>query len=382
MELTSRQSRTGDADGVYRITAPSFSAASLYWSYGVQIAEEWTALAHFPLNEEGNGVYVHGGGQHIPDGITHVAAVLKDADGNTQTVYVPVSVKENIQTIDGVRFCVMSDLHLSAKSGRIHRALRLGQNADCVLLVGDMTNDGSGVQLREFAKWIDEELNGVPVLCVTGNHDYPRWPIPLIPCEEIEDYPSFQRWILRRARTLGVQTEETACGAYRAWVKGVPVIGLNAVSHFRTFVFQRGEQLACLEKWLAESDGRSIVMCHAPLLSHNPVRTKETHPAYLSRDKELQEILDQMGNCIFLSGHTHISANDDAECLQTDDGHGNLYINDSSVTRTMMVRGAASPDAEWLDGAVIHLTVDGAHMSLTGQCISSQKYISRAHYRF
>jgi len=48
----------------------------------------------------------------------------------------------------------------------------------------------------------------------------------------------------------------------------------------------------------------------------------------------------------------------------------------------MMVGGAKSPDAEWLDGAVIHLTVDGAHMSLTGQCISSQKYISRAHYRF
>lgn len=79
-----------------------------------------------------------------------------------------------------VRLAVMSDLHLSSQPGRIRRALRLARAADCVLMVGDLTNDGLPDQFHRLLQCMDEEIPETPVLAVTGNHDYPARPLPLI----------------------------------------------------------------------------------------------------------------------------------------------------------------------------------------------------------
>lgn len=42
-----------------------------------------------------------------------------------------------------MRILAMSDLHLSKKPWQVRKALRMGSNADLVLLAGDLVNDGT-----------------------------------------------------------------------------------------------------------------------------------------------------------------------------------------------------------------------------------------------
>ncbi|MGN0399101.1 MAG: metallophosphoesterase, partial [Blautia sp.] len=72
-----------------------------------------------------------------------------------------------------MRLMVMSDLHLSKKPWQVRCALRMGADADAVLLVGDLTNDGTLEQMELMHQCIKEVLPDTPVLAVTGNHDYP-----------------------------------------------------------------------------------------------------------------------------------------------------------------------------------------------------------------
>ena len=55
-----------------------------------------------------------------------------------------------------LRIGVMSDLHLSAKPYRIRSAMRLLQDVDCILLAGDLTNDGLPEQFELFRQCIEE----------------------------------------------------------------------------------------------------------------------------------------------------------------------------------------------------------------------------------
>ena len=47
----------------------------------------------------------------------------------------------------------MSDLHLSKKPWQVRKALKMGENAHMVLLVGDLTNDGTPEQLANYSFW-------------------------------------------------------------------------------------------------------------------------------------------------------------------------------------------------------------------------------------
>ena len=47
-----------------------------------------------------------------------------------------------------MRLMVMSDLHLSKKPWQVRCALKMGMDADAVLLVGDLTNDGTPEQME------------------------------------------------------------------------------------------------------------------------------------------------------------------------------------------------------------------------------------------
>ena len=88
-----------------------------------------------------------------------------------------------------VRFVIMSDLHLSKKPWQVRRALRMGAGADGVLLVGDLTNDGTPAQMVLMQQCIADCLPDTPVFAVAGNHDYPYQPSPMIR-EGMCDYPA------------------------------------------------------------------------------------------------------------------------------------------------------------------------------------------------
>lgn len=116
--------------------------------------------------------------------------------------------------------------------------------------------------------------------------------------EEICDYPALQDWLLKRQPYPYILDES---GAYAVRAGGIEVIGLNCAWHWRRFKFVDGAQLKWLEAHLDHNDAvRHIILCHAPLLAHNP-RRGEAKP-YLSRDAQLQSILDAHKNIILFQG--------------------------------------------------------------------------------
>ena len=57
-----------------------------------------------------------------------------------------------------MKLVIMSDLHLSKKPWQVRKALKMGEGADVVLLVGDLTNDGTPEQMALMQKCIAEVL--------------------------------------------------------------------------------------------------------------------------------------------------------------------------------------------------------------------------------
>jgi predicted phosphodiesterase len=324
-----------------------------------------------------------GGGRAIPPEATHIAAELIAPDFEAREVLLQPLPSERIAhpPRPSICFAVMSDLHLSGKSGRIRRALRLAKDADCVLLAGDMTNDGAPNQFELFRQCIEEELPNVPVLAVAGNHDFPLNPLPMINVG-VERCDLFQTWLLERASRMDVDCAWHACGAYSAAFKGIDIVGLNAVSHWRRFVFPHGDQVRWLGSHLdSHPDAKHIVLCHAPLAAHNPGRNPDDAP-YLSRDQAIQQIIDASHSVILVSGHTHISLNDAKGCVEYDSGRKNLYINDSSVAPTALRTPEFLTDHEWVDGAVLRLCIGEETVEISSQSLSSGKKIARGYYRY
>lgn len=259
-----------------------------------------------------------------------------------------------------MKFLVMSDLHLSRKPWQVRKALRMGEGMDAVLLAGDLTNDGTPAQLQLMQKCIAEVLPDTPVFAVAGNHDYPHQPSPMIR-RGICDYPALEEWLLSRQPYPYIADDS---GAWAVRMGQTEIIGLNCVSHWRRFKFQDGDQLKWLQTHLDTGDARwHILLCHAPLLAHNPKRS-DTKP-YLSRDEKLQHILDTHRNILFLSGHTHVSMESAVGCVEYDQGHSNIYINDGSIRPTTLLTSQGLPEAEPACGNVVQLGVSAEGITVT-----------------
>ena len=226
--------------------------------------------------------------------------------------------------------CLMSALHLGKKQMRVEWALANAARYDAVVFAGDMVSDGTPEQFRKLHRIVEKYLDGIPVFCAAGNHDFP---LDHIPEKEdgVYDYYSFQEAMRRRSENLGAIWRQDKSGAYYAQFGNMAFMGINCVTYYRRFKFEDGAQLVALDEWLkGDSSQRRIIICHAPLIAHNPRREKNGHP-YLSRDSRLQEIVDRHGNIIFVSGHTHFSPILSEKCIEYDSAHKNVYINDGSI---------------------------------------------------
>ena len=122
-----------------------------------------------------------------------------------------------------MRILAMSDLHLSKKPWQVRKALRMGSDADLVLLAGDLVNDGTPEQWACMHTCIAEVLPDTPVLAVAGNHDYPRYPSPLIR-REICDYQSLAEWLLGRQ---SYPATVDSSGAWAIHCGEAEILGLN-----------------------------------------------------------------------------------------------------------------------------------------------------------
>ena len=381
MRFDLRLTAPGCADGEYILHAPGYAHAELFWADSHGPLENRTAFAYLALDGSGEGRFGFAGQRAIPFEATHAAACLTAPGQPDIFILAPLPTHPCFSSeTPFMRIGVMSDLHLSSKPWRIRKAMRLLKDTDCVLIAGDMTNDGLPAQLERFYQLIEEELPGVPVLAVTGNHDYPARPLPLIRTG-VNDYCALQEKLLERASSLGVSCLCDVSGAYHARLNGCSFFGLNAVSHFRRFVFSGGSQLDFLQERLrACTDARRFILCHAPLQHHNPNAADRLAAPYLSRDSRLQSMIDEAGSIMFISGHTHVSLNDNAGCIGHDAVCGNIYLNDSSVTRTAL--SDENAPAEWTDGAVVTISLYENHAQLSARSVSSGRMISRGFYRF
>lgn len=251
-----------------------------------------------------------------------------------------------------MRIIAMSDLHLSRKPWQVRRAFAMAGNADLVLLVGDLVNDGTPEQFELMKRCISELLPDSPVLAVAGNHDYPALPSPMIR-EGICDYPALQDWLLKRQPYPYILDDS---GAYAVRAGQIEVIGLNCVWHWRRFKFVDGAQLRWLENHLDRSDAaRHIILCHAPPRAYNPKGI--CLKPYLSRDEQLQRILDNCKNIVFLSGHTHISMQSPG-CFGLDARQNNLYFNIGSIRPTTLLKDGREEATEAADGNLVRLVIE------------------------
>lgn len=250
-----------------------------------------------------------------------------------------------------MKLVLMSDLHLSKNPWQVRKALKMGKGADGVLIAGDLTNDGTPEQMQRMQNCIAEVLPDTPVLAVAGNHDYPHQPSPMIH-EGIGDYSALQGWLLNRQPHPHILDDS---GAWAVDMGKIEVIGLNCVTHWQRFKFTDGDQLKWLETHLSTSKAQwHIILCHAPLLTHNPKRS-DTKP-YLSRDEKLQGIIDAHQNIIFVSGHTHVSMESSVGCVEHDEGRNNFYINDGSIRPTTVLTAEGLPETEPAAGNVVDLS--------------------------
>ena len=269
-----------------------------------------------------------------------------------------------------LQFAVMSDLHLSKKPWQVRKALKMGESTDAVLLVGDLTNDGTAEQMAMMQRCISEVLPDTPVLAVAGNHDYPHQPSPMIR-EGICDYLALQDWLLDRQPHPYILDDS---GAWLVRIGEIEIIGLNCVWHWRRFKFKDGAQLKWLEQHLDNSNARwHIILCHAPLLAHNPKRS-DTKP-YLSRDEQLQKIIDAHENIIFISGHTHVSMESPIGCVEHDEARNNIYINDGSIRPTTLLTAEGLPEAEPADGNVVELRIEDNRIKITVVSTKSGQHV-------
>lgn len=370
----------GKADGEYRIHAPGCAAALLLWADSLGVLPDWTAFAAVPLDSFGRGKFRFQGGRAIPPEATHIC-VRTVSDSLMEWEERLFRIPEGFCTKPmekRIRLCVMSDLHLSAKAGTVRKAFSAASGADALLLAGDVTNDGTPEQYSLLKECIQECLPGTKVFSVVGNHDIPR--TTQKSDGVVWDYPSFQKWLLERS---GEEYINGPDGAYAVRLEEMELFGIQAVAERQKFFFEEGRQLEWLDRRLSEPYGARwrILLCHAPLLHHNPVRLAGTHNPYLNRDKQLQEIINRHGRILFVSGHTHLSVNDSAGCAEWDKGKKNIYVNAASIRPTDLPLSEWMQPAEWKTGTLLELSINGGNVEITARSVKDGKKHARGYYQ-
>ena len=375
----------GCAQGKYNIVkAKGCILAVLRWGDDAGPLNHWGPFAYVPIDPAGNGTFFFSGKRGIPKGATHVWArcfthdftSFEDVSGKIPDRYIPSEASPD----DMERFSILTDLHLSSKPWKITRALRATES-DTIFLLGDSTNDGLPEQFDRFKACIAETVPDKAILPVTGNHDVLHASRG-DSSDGCKNYADFQRHLLQRAERKGYIVSYAPDGrAYSVCIGGLDIIGLQCVTNKRMFIFPEGKQIDWLEHHLETTSASwHIVLCHAPLLAHNPNRN--TGQPYLHKDKRIQEIVDRKGRVIFLSGHTHVSPNILTGNGKYDREHHNIYLDCGSVvaTDTSGEMGLMSPD--WKDGCKAELSAARDEIEICMSSIESGIRFPRGYYRF
>ena len=245
---------------------------------------------------------------------------------------------------------IISDLHLYNKSVGVEKALSLLRQVDLILIAGDIADRAQKAQYDILLKSVSEQLSNVPIYCVSGNHDNPA--------RNDTNYREFEEKI----NTAYPAILDDSGAFYQYVGEDVDIVGLNPTYHQKQFFFSnKGQQLAFLQKQLSVSTAQyHIVLCHPPLIAHNPQRTMEMTPYIaMEQDRKLQEIINEKGNIVFVAGHTHF-----APTVEWDGKCRNLYINNGSICPTTL--NNCSVKTQQGNVTFLKLDVDGVSVVIKG----------------
>lgn len=371
----------GCAQGKYTIKAKGYILGILRWGGEEAPLPDWDPFAYVPIDPAGNGSFFFSGRRAIPEAATHIWARLflpdfsafEDAAVQIPQRYLPTGSPQEVQCLS-----VLTDLHLSAKPWMVKRALG-STESPVILLLGDSTNDGRSEQFQCFMSCIEKTVPDKSIFPVIGNHDvlHPSHPDSADGCS---GYEAFQSALLTGRNGYAVSFAPDR-RAYSVRIGELDVIGLQCVTGGRKFLFPQGEQIDWLEKHLSETSAQwHIILCHAPILRHNPNRNDG--PPYLDRNKRLEEIIDRCGRIIFLSGHTHVSPNVLIGSGEYDERHGNIYLDCGSVVDTDISLENGLMAADWKDGCKTELKITRDSLEICMSSISSGMKFPRGYYKF
>ena len=374
----------GCARGKYTVRARGCILAVLRWGTAEAPLENWGPFAYVPVDPVGNGAFFFEGFRGIPVEATHVWAACWAGDfSSREDVSAPIPAQflpEADTPEDTLRFSVLTDLHLNSKPWMIRQALRSAESG-FIFLLGDSSNDGLKEQFDAFGACIDEIVPEKIILPVTGNHDVLH-AYRDASQDGCGNYAAFQKWLLQKAEARGYGISFDPEGrAYALKIGSLDVIGLQCVTDKRRFLFPEGRQIDWLEDRLRFTAAAwHIILCHAPLLKHNPNRN-EGMP-YLDKNRRLQELVDSTGGVIFLNGHTHVSPNGPEGNGEFDKPRRNIYLDCGSVVATDISRidGLMAPD--WKDGCVTELAVARDLVEIRMRSVRSGIGFPRGYYRF
>jgi Icc-related predicted phosphoesterase len=200
-----------------------------------------------------------------------------------------------------VRVAAMADLHVHKDRHAENRPLfaEISQNADVLVLCGDLTNLGT----PEEAKHLAGDLSAVriPILAVLGNHDYHSGKT-----EEVKD-------VLRRANVLFLDEDETfeLNGVGFAGIKGfgggfsahmLSSFGEEATKHF---VSEAVKESLALEHAMQRLDTPRVVviMHYVPVAETAMGEPLEIFP-FLGCSR-MAETIDRFNVVAAFHGHAH-----------------------------------------------------------------------------
>ncbi len=354
MQLNVKRRNNETADGVFTVKAKGCVLAYLYWANEDGALSDWTAFGVVPLHASNStGSFILKGERAIPKQTSHI--LVRAVSEDFKTVYEELFPFENsyIDNADEIIFraTVLSDLHTTNKVGTLNRALETVKGKDCLLLTGDMTNDGAKEQFDLLEECINEIIPGIPVFKVNGNHD--------LLSDKIEFSDVF----------------------YEA-IDDVDIIGINAEYKWETVMSVTKLQLAKVDTFLQESTAKHhIIMIHTPLERNMPIRNGHLSH-YISCDRKLQELIDSHSNILVLSGHTHLSPSLDSGVVFRNAERNNIYINCGSIRPTELASEGLLAPKDWVYGNNVELTLSKKGIEIKMKQIHGEKYISRGYYSF
>ncbi len=377
MNLKIRFKNEYSADGTYTLRAPGCILASLSWANEYGPLADYTAFGIIPLAaSNGTGSFLFTGSRMIPEeaNAVFVRAVSCDLKTTFEEQFpIPNRISTNAEEPVLFHAVAMSDLHLVRKTGTLLRALRSVSDADCLLLTGDLTNDGTDAEYALFEACLKLEVPELPVFCANGNHDL---------LSGSEAYFVFEEARKRNASQRGILCYNGCEGTYVANIGHIEIIGLNAVKPWKELSPISKAQIHWLDDHLSASTAQwHIILCHTPLNRSVPVRNGHL-ASYMSRDEHLQQILDSHRNVLFLSGHTHLSPNLNSGTVYCDQDKPNVYINCGSIRPTELGQEGILAPAEWVDGNTVELILCEHSLTIRMYALHENKWISRGNYCF